>query len=71
MNESAVLNTIGKKIRDLRINKAMTQQQLSAKCQIEKAGLSKIESGLINPTVRTLLKISIALDVALAELFAE
>ena len=71
MNEQQVLSGIGKKIRVVRTKKNMTQYELSQKCHIEKAGLSKIESGLSNPTIRTLSKICGALDIPVADLFAE
>jgi transcriptional regulator with XRE-family HTH domain len=71
MSELTVLTNIGKNIRSIRTKKGMTQFELSKKCNIEKAGLSKIESGLSNPTVRTLFKISQSLDVEVIELFSE
>jgi transcriptional regulator with XRE-family HTH domain len=71
MNERDVLIKIGKRIKSIRAKQNMTQHDLSKKCQIEKASMSKIEAGLSNPTVRTLVKISSALDVAIEELFKE
>lgn len=40
-------------------------------CDFEKASLSRIESGQANPTIRTLYKLSKALDVPIAEFFKE
>lgn len=71
MNERDVLIKIGKRIKSIRAKSNMTQHELSKKCQIEKASMSKIEAGLSNPTIRTLVKISGALDVAIEELFKE
>ena len=47
----------------------MTQEQLANVCEFEKANLSRIESGLTNPTILTLLKMSRALEVRLSEFF--
>jgi transcriptional regulator with XRE-family HTH domain len=42
---------------------------LSTVSEIEKANLSRIESGMTNPTVLTLLKICNAFDVKVTDLF--
>lgn len=71
MNEQELVIKIGKRIKAIRANRNISQNELSKKCQIEKAGMSKIEAGLSNPTVRTLLKISQALEVSIADLFKD
>jgi transcriptional regulator with XRE-family HTH domain len=68
MPDTGLLIKIGKRIKEIRTKKTMTQNKLAAKCGFEKASMSKIESGRANPTLRTLIKISIALDVPLGEL---
>jgi len=60
---------IGVKIKTIRLQKHMTQNQLATVCDFEKASMSRIESGQSNPTLRTLNKISNALEVPLVELF--
>ena len=59
---------IGERIRDLRESKGISQQNLAAICNFEKANLSRIEAGRTNPTIFTLYKISQALDIALTEI---
>ncbi|MBN2828167.1 MAG: helix-turn-helix transcriptional regulator [Tissierellales bacterium] len=59
---------IGERIRDLRESKGISQQNLAAICNFEKANLSRLEAGRTNPTVSTLYKISQALEVSLSEL---
>lgn len=49
----------------------MTQKQLSELCDTEKANLSRIESGITNPTILTLLKMSKALQVDLVDFFIQ
>lgn len=71
MNESNMMIKVGEKIKALRVRKNMTQNDLAMECDFEKASMSRIESGQSNPTLRTLYKICIALDVNLAELFSE
>lgn len=53
---------IGKKIRDLRRLKGMTQGELSEKCEISLSFLGHIERGSRVLSVETLVKICIALN---------
>jgi transcriptional regulator with XRE-family HTH domain len=71
MNEAQFLATLGNRIRDLRNSKKISQQDLAALCEFEKASMSRIESGRTNMTVLTLLKISKELGVPMAEFFRE
>tara|TARA_R110001632_G_scaffold38339_2_gene96498 strand:+ start:27181 stop:27408 length:228 start_codon:yes stop_codon:yes gene_type:complete len=64
-----VIKEIGKKIKILRKSQGMTQLDLAIKSEMEENALQRIETGRTNPTVKTLLKISISLKVDLQELF--
>lgn len=68
MKISELQQKIGQRIRELRESKGVSQQNLAAVCNFEKANLSRIEAGRTNPTVSTLYKISQALDIKLTEL---
>ena len=46
----------------------MSQQDLAAKCNFEKANMSRIEAGRTNLTIKNAYKISTALGVKLKEL---
>lgn len=59
---------IGERIRELRESKGISQQNLAAICNFEKANLSRIEAGRTNPTISTLFKISQALKTTIADL---
>lgn len=63
-----LLVQIGNRIRFLREQKNISQQDLAAFCNFEKANMRRIEAGRTNPTVYTLHKISQALDISLSEL---
>ena len=69
MERNEFLISLGSRIREIRKQKKMTQEQLSNVCEFEKANLSRIESGLTNPTILTLLKMSRALEVRLSDFF--
>ena len=70
MNGKIVLTKMGGKIREIRMMKKLTQDKLATESDIEKAMISRIESGQTNLTVRTLYKISKALDVPITEIFS-
>jgi len=68
MEISQLQKKIGERIRDLRESKGISQQNLAAICNFEKANLSRLEAGRTNPTISTLYKISQALEISLSEL---
>ncbi|MBL7742629.1 MAG: helix-turn-helix transcriptional regulator [Chitinophagaceae bacterium] len=69
MTDLKFLVSLGARIKELRIEKNMTQNELAIQCNFEKASMSRIESGKTNITVLTLRKISKALEVDIAEFF--
>jgi transcriptional regulator with XRE-family HTH domain len=64
-----LLNQLGSRIREIRKTRKMTQDALADKCNFEKGNLSRIETGQTNLTMRSLLRISQALEVPIADLF--
>lgn len=60
---------IGKKIKEIRESKGISQQVLAAKCNFEKSNMSRLEAGKVNSTISTLQKVSNALEVDIVELF--
>ncbi|MFM6924166.1 MAG: helix-turn-helix domain-containing protein [Ferruginibacter sp.] len=71
MYRTDVLVKIGRRIKMIRLEKNMTQNDLAIECEFEKASLSRIEAGKTNITIRTLYKICKALDIQIIELFAD
>ncbi|KAF2518825.1 helix-turn-helix transcriptional regulator [Flavobacterium salilacus subsp. salilacus] len=70
MEKSELLKKVGKKVQKLRNEKGMKQVDLAAKIQgdIDTTNISRIESGRTNPTIYTLYRIAIALEVSLTDL---
>ena len=60
---------VGKQIRLLHKRFKMTQSVLASKANMEESALQRIEAGRTNPTIKTLFKISNALNVELKVLF--
>ncbi len=62
------LQIIGKNISRIRKEKNMTQEDLCGITELDRSHLSEIENGKMNVTVKTLIKISIALGVKLNDI---
>jgi transcriptional regulator with XRE-family HTH domain len=68
MEEHEYLKTLGNRIRLLRNDQKMSQTELSHRANVERGSMNKIEKGLINVTLSTLVKISEALEVRVKDL---
>ena len=64
-------NRYWKPHRYFRKLKGWSQETLALQAEINPAFLGHLERGLKSPTVKTLEKIACALDISMAELFAE
>lgn len=60
---SELKKLLGKRIKEIRISRNLTQEQLSELTDIGASSLSKIESGYFHPTDENLEKIAKALKV--------
>lgn len=60
---------IGKRIRALRKEKKLTQLDLAIRSGIDERQVQRLERGHTSATLKTLIKISIGLDIWVAELF--
>ena len=70
-DEEILLKKLGDRIHFLRKEKGKSQNDLALDIDWDKSNLRKIEKGKLNVTVKTLYKLSQALDVELHELFIE
>lgn len=69
INLDNYLEKLGKNIARIREKKNITQYKLAKEIFTDQSNLARIEEGKVNPTVKTLLKISSALKCDLKELF--
>ena len=58
-------------IEQLRVGKGMSQQQLAKQAGIPRSTLTHLESGVGNPSLHNLVKISLALSVSIEELLSK
>lgn len=68
-NSAEIKKLLGKRLRELRKYRNLTQEELAEKLNIDQRNLSKIECGNNFVTAETLSKISCALDIEPQELF--
>jgi len=62
---------IGHKIKQLRIQKNLTQEELASRCELTKGFLSQLENDISSPSISTLDDILEALGSSLSEFFSE
>ncbi|WOC52216.1 helix-turn-helix domain protein [Bergeyella porcorum] len=70
MEKSHILKLVGKRIKDIRESKGLSQVELVGKMQgeIDPTNISRIEAGRTNPTLFTLFRLAEALEVDITEL---
>ena len=62
---------LGKKIRQMRNQKGLTQEELADRCELTKGYISQLENNLNSPSITTLTDILAALGSNLSEFFQE
>ena len=68
MNKSKELIQLGKRIRELRIERGLSQAKLGIKILKDQQSIHKVEVGEFNPTYIYLLEISEGLDISISDL---
>lgn len=63
-----LLIKFGNRLKDIRDRIGVSQQKLSEKSGIMREQISRIENGQINPTLETISRLSVALEVKMSEL---
>ena len=71
MEKEAELIKLGKRIRDVRKEKGMTQEQLAHTIGKDQQSVQRLETGNINPSFIYLTEITAGLGVQLKELFRD
>lgn len=64
-----LINTIGPKLRSIRLEKKLTIKQVSERTNLTKSLISQIENGKITPSLRSLLAIAKVLDITIGSFF--
>ncbi|MEY8710844.1 helix-turn-helix domain-containing protein [Mangrovibacter phragmitis] len=69
MNNTSV-QTLATSLRNLRIARGLTLQQLSDQCGVSRASLSRIENGEVSPTADTLGRLASTYSLPISQLLA-
>ena len=61
---------LGRRIRELRLSRGWSQEELGAQCGIDRTYVSGVERGVRNPTVTVVAAVAAGLKVSIEELFS-
>jgi len=62
---------IGENIKRLRHSRSISQEALADYAEVDRAYMSRLENGKVNPSIGTLLKVAIALEVEIADFLCQ
>lgn len=68
-SEKLVINFVANRVKQLRLLKNWTQEELANESEVSLAQIKRIELGLINPSLLVIYRISLVLDLTLDEFF--
>jgi transcriptional regulator with XRE-family HTH domain len=68
MTEEEFVLSVCNKIKDVRIQKGITQFDLATDIGIDDSSLRRVENGRTSPTLKTLFKIASALHIKVGDL---
>lgn len=66
---ASITQRFGSRVREIRRKKGMSQQELAVRSKLDLTTVSELESGNREPMLKTIWKISNALDVKMSQLF--
>lgn len=66
--EKKYIRHIGKRIRELREARGLSQEQLATEADVDNSHLGKLERGEGNPTLKLIFRVATALNVEVVEL---
>ena len=68
MKESELYKKVAERIKALRLERGITQQELAGMLDYEKSNMSRLEAGKVNIKLNTIYKIAQALNISMGEL---
>lgn len=70
MNEN-ILYAFGQRVRKIRIERCLSQEELADKCGLHRTYISDVELGKRNVSLENIARIAESLDISLSYLFLE
>ena len=71
MDKQAEQNVLGKKIREARQAKGISQVELGSRIGKDDTSISRLENGKVNPTNTYLLQIAEGLEISISDLLKD
>ena len=68
MNKSDILIQLGSRVKEIRLNKGMTQTELANKIGKDHPSINKLENGKVNPSYIFLLEVCEGLEIDIKDL---
>lgn len=69
--QTDILIIFSANLRRVRKERGFSQRELSTRCNIDNADISRMEKGSINVTLKTMEQLALALEVTVIELLQE
>jgi transcriptional regulator with XRE-family HTH domain len=69
LSKKQFLKRVGKRLREFRKSRSMSQEALASEAKVSISQIGRIEQGEADSNLRTLKKLSTALNISLKELF--
>ena len=69
--QSAFLKQLGNRIRELRLSQRVSQEKLAFICDLDRTYVGSVERGERNISALNLKKLSVSLNVSLAQFFGD
>ncbi len=69
MKHPSAINQLGTRVRELRLAEGWSQEELGARCDLDRTYVSGIERGVRNPTLTVIESLAAGLGVSIGELF--
>ncbi|UKB78964.1 helix-turn-helix domain-containing protein [Chryseobacterium sp. MEBOG07] len=66
-SDQIILKKIGERLQETRVQKNLTQKELAFMVDIEISQITRIERGVINTSVLSLLRITDALEISISD----
>lgn len=71
MDNASARMELGNKLKELRIKKGLTQEELADRCELSKGFISQLENDVTSPSIATLMDILQCLGTNLKEFFRD
>ncbi len=68
LRDTKLLQSFGSRVRELRLKKGLTQEQLAYEAEVELSQIHRIEAGKTNLTFSTLAAVASGLGITISEL---